>query len=89
MALTCLIAFLSGFLYDGTWVAWTHCSEKELAAPAAALSLFAGATAYLGLSEALPNHAAAVCLIIGHGLGAYCTIVAKRWLRRRKMGRGA
>lgn len=86
--LECLLAFISGAVYEAARALWVHFTERGHPFRAALFSMVVATCQIVGISEALYIHSAALCFIFGYGVGSFtATTVKARWTARKKRER--
>lgn len=73
-ALSCLVAFVVGVVYDLLNVRFIAAAERKLALPAALYSTLLGACAIFGFIEAVRQPRAIPFLLAGYFVGTYFAV---------------
>lgn len=77
MILTCLLVFISGFIYEGACVFWVHYSERGQAVITALISMLVALCQVVGIGGSIHDIRTAPFFILGFGIGTWASIVIK------------
>jgi hypothetical protein len=82
MILTCLLVFISGFLFESGCVFWVHFTERNKIVKATLVSMFCATCQIAGIGESLHDLRTAPFFILGFGGGTFVSIIIKNKLKK-------
>lgn len=76
LAITALVVFACGALYEAACVGWVHHSERGRPISTACFSMLAATAEVSGVFNSVRDIRVAPFFILGYGVGTYCAV---RW----------